>query len=150
MNASGSGASGGRAAKSVFESPDELIAAPGRDLGTTAWTPVEAADVKAFVSATGTPDLEGAVPPLFVLSVTNRFLPELLEVRGAASGVNYGTGRVRFPSPVRPGDRIRASARLVGADEVPGGVQSTVEITVEVEGSGEPACVVESLSRWMR
>lgn len=147
MNAPGSGAS---EAMSVFGSPDELIAAAGRELGTTAWTPVEASDVKAFVSATGTPDAEGTVPPLFVLSLTNRFLPELLEVRGTSSGVNYGTGTVRFPSPVRPGDRIRVSARLLGGEEVAGGVQSTVEITVEVEGSDQPACVVESLSRWMR
>lgn len=134
----------------MFGSPDELIAAAGLELGTTAWTPVEVGDVKAFVSATGTPDAQGTVPPLLVLSLTNRFLPELLEVRGATSGVNYGTGRVRFPSTVRPGDRIRVSARLLAAEEVAGGVQSTVEMTVEVEGSSEPACVVESLSRWMR
>ena len=134
----------------VFESPDELITGAGRALGATGWAAVEAADVKAFVSATGAPQTDGTVPPLFVLSLTNRFLPDLLEVRGATSGVNYGTGTVRFPAPVRPGERIRVSARLLGAVEVSGGVQSTVEITVEVEGSDEPACVVESLSRWMR
>ena len=142
-------APGDKGATSVFESPDELLSVAGQDLGTTAWTAVEAGDVKAFVSATGAPDTQGTVPPLFVLSLTNRFLPELLEVRGATSGVNYGTGTVRFPATVRPGDRVRVSARLLGAEEVAGGVQSTVEITVEVEGSDEPACVVESLSRWM-
>lgn len=119
-------------------------------MGTTGWATLEASDVKRFVEATATPDVGGTVPPLMVLSLTNRFLPELLQVPGASNGVNYGTGSVRFPAEVRVGDRLRASALLSEAVEVPGGVQTTVEITVEVDGSAQPACVVESLSRWMR
>jgi len=140
----------GTTGKSVFETPDELIGAAGRPLGVTPWGTVEAAEVSDFVDATGVPAANGDVPPLMVLSLTNRFLPDLLEVRGVSSGVNYGTGAVRFPARVREGDRIRASACLAEAVEVPGGVQTTVEITIEVEGSEVPACVVESLSRWMR
>ena len=136
--------------KTVFDSPDHLLDAVGRDLGVTPWATVEAAEVTGFAEATGTPVSEDVVPPMMVLSLTNRFLPGLMEVHGASSGVNYGTGTVRFPAPVRVGDRIRASARLVDADDVDAGVQTTVEITVEVEGSAEPACVVDSLSRWMR
>jgi hypothetical protein len=134
----------------VFGSPDDLIPAVGGNLGTTPWVTLEASDVSRFVEATGSPVNDGEVPPLMVLSLTNRFLPDLLRVEGVSSGVNYGAGSARFPFPVQPGHRIRASARLSQAAEVPGGVQTTVEITVEVEGSGEPACVVESLSRWMR
>ena len=134
----------------TFGSPDDLLGAVGRQLGTTGWATLEASDVKRFVEATATPDVGGTVPPLMVLSLTNRFLPELLQVPGASNGVNYGTGSVRFPAEVRAGDRLRASALLSEAVEVPGGVQTTVEITVEVDGSAQPACVVESLSRWMR
>ena len=134
----------------VFESPDDLLGAVGRYLGTTAWVTVEGSDAEHFAKATGTVVRDGQVPALMVLSLTNRFLPDILQVPGASSGVNYGTGNVRFPAAVRVGDRLRASARLSEAVEVPGGVQTTVEITVEVEGAGEPACVVESLSRWMR
>ena len=134
----------------TFGSPDDLLGAVGRHLGTTGWATLEAPDVTRFVEATATPATGGAVPPLMVLSLTNRFLPELLQVPGASNGVNYGTGSVRFPAEVRAGDRLRASARLCEAVEVPGGVQTTVEITVEVDGSSQPACVVESLSRWMR
>ena len=134
----------------TFGSPDDLLGAVGRQLGTTGWATLEAPDVKRFVEATATPLAGNAVPPLMVLSLTNRFLPELLQVTGASNGVNYGTGSVRFPAEVRAGDRLRASARLSEAVEVPGGVQTTVEITVEVDGSAHPACVVESLSRWMR
>ena len=138
------------AAATVFQTPDDLLGAVGLRLGTTAWATVDAADVQRFVDATATPDAGGGVPTLMVLALTNRLLPELLQVPGASNGVNYGTGSVRFPAEVRPGDRVRASARLAEAVEVPGGVQTAVEITVEVARSGEAACVVESLSRWMR
>lgn len=138
-------------AKAVFDSPDELLGAVGRDLGVTEWAAVDETGVRNFLKATGSPaHSNGTVPPLMILSWTNRFLPDLLEVRGVSSGVNYGAGTVRFPAAVHEGQRIRASARLSDASEVPGGVQTTVEITVEAEGSTEAVCVVESLSRWMR
>ena len=68
---------------------------------------------------------------------------------GASAGVNYGTGKVRFPSPVPVGSRIRGGAEIAAVEEIPGGVQTTITITIEVEGSDKPACVIESLSRWL-
>ena len=136
--------------KCVFDAPDHLLGAVGRDLGVTDWSTVEAAQVTGFAEATGSPGVGDEVPAMMVLSLTNRFLPDLMEVRGVSNGVNYGTGPVRFPARLRIGERIRASARLIDAAVVAGGAQTTVEVTVEVEGSAEPACVVESLSRWMR
>jgi hypothetical protein len=47
------------------------------------------------------------------------------------------------------GSRIRGSGELVACDEVAGGVQTTIRLTVEVEGGDKPACVVDSLSRWL-
>lgn len=139
----------GTTGKAVFETPGDLLGAVGRELGATAWVSIGAAEVTRFAEATRTVVSGDEVPPLMVLSLTNRFLPELLEVRGVSSGVNYGSGRVSFPAGVQVDDRIRASAHLTEAVEVPGAVQTTVEISVEVQGSNEPACVVESLSRWM-
>jgi acyl dehydratase len=63
--------------------------------------------------------------------------------------VNYGTGRVRFPSPVPVGSRVRAGAEIQAVDDIAGGVQTTIVITIEVEGSAKPACVIESISRWL-
>jgi acyl dehydratase len=63
--------------------------------------------------------------------------------------VNYGTGRVRFPAPVPVGSRIRAGAEVTAVEEIAGGLQTTITITIEVEGAEKPACVVESLSRWL-
>ena len=76
-------------------------------------------------------------------------LPEVVEVRGISSGVNYGVDKVRFPAPVPVGSRVRGHVRLEAAEEVAGGVQTTMVITVELEGAAKPACVVEALSRWL-
>jgi acyl dehydratase len=135
-------------AHTVFTSLDELRGAVGRELGTSEWLEVTQARLDGFAAATGGPGTEPDTGYL-VLALTNMFLPQILEVRGASLGVNYGTGTVRFPVPVAAGDRLRAHAQLIACDEIPGGVQTTVRITVEVEGGDQPACVVDSLSRWL-
>jgi acyl dehydratase len=84
------------------------------------------------------------------LSLVNLFLPQVVEVRGISMGVNYGSNKLRFPAPVPVGSRIRGSAELVGAEEVKGGaVQAVIRVTVEVEGSERPACVVDTISRYV-
>jgi acyl dehydratase len=83
------------------------------------------------------------------LSLVNSFLPELVEVRGISLGVNYGADRLRFPAPVPVGSRIRGSAELLAAEDTKdGGVQARIRVTVEVEGSERPACVVDTISRY--
>ena len=89
------------------------------------------------------------VPDLFVLSLSNLFLPQIVEVQGFAMGVNYGTGSIRFPAPAAAGSRIRGGAELIEVTPVPGGLQTTIRITIEIEGGGEPAAVIDSLSRWL-
>ena len=128
----------------VYDSLDDLLAAAPRDLGATGWVSVGPAEVSDFERSVG-----GEVSPYFALSLTNRFLPELLLVPAASTGVNYGAESADFGPPLSAGDRVRGAAALVAADEVRGGVQTTVEIRVQVDGSDEPACVVRSLSRWL-
>lgn len=138
-------------AQTRFDSPDELLSAVGRNLGTTPWLAVATASAGQFDRATEHPSgAHDRVAPFMVLSLTNYFLPQLLEVGGISSGINYGAGSVRFGVAAHAGDRLRATATIVDAAEVPGGVQTTIRIVVEVEGAPEPACVVESLSRWLR
>ena len=84
------------------------------------------------------------------LSLTNMFLPSLITVEQISMGINYGVNKIRFPAPVPVGSRIRVGAELSSVDEITGGVQAVITITVEVEGSSKPACVVESLTRYMR
>jgi acyl dehydratase len=148
----------------VFASLEELRAAAGTHLGFTDWLEVTQDRVNLFADATGDHqwihvDVERAKAEspyggpiahgFLTLSLSNLFLPQLLEVRGASAGVNYGTGRVRFPAPVPVGSRVRGGAEIVAVDEIPGGLQTTITITIEVEGGGKPACVIESLSRWL-
>lgn len=134
----------------VLDGLDEVRAAVGTDLGATEWQVVTAAQVAAYAEATDDTAEPGHVPPLLLLSLTNLFLPQLLEVKGISSGVNYGTGAVTFPSTVLVGSAIRARAEVTGAEDVRGGgVQTAIRITVEAQGSDEPAVVVDSLSRWL-
>jgi acyl dehydratase len=55
---------------------------------------------------------------------------------------------VRFPSPVTVGSRIRAGGELVSLEDVKGGVQAVVRVTIEIEGKDKPACVVDAISRY--
>ena len=61
--------------------------------------------------------------------------------------VNYGLNRVRFPSPVKVGSKIRARTTIQSAEEVKNGVQITYLITVDIDGEEKPACSVEFLAR---
>jgi acyl dehydratase len=131
-------------AQTVFDSLDEVQAAVGRHLGISDWLEITPDCLDRFVTATGDRD-----HGYLALALTNLFLPEVVEVRGASLGVNYGTGNVRFGTPLLVGCRVRGTAELVACDEIPGGVQTTIRITVEVDGADQPACVVDSLSRWL-
>lgn len=148
----------------TFESFDELQAASGRHLGYSEWLDITQERVDLFAEATGDRqwihvDVDRAKTespfggPIahgyLTLALSNMFLPQLIAVPAAASGVNYGTDRVRFPSPVPVGSRIRAGAEITAVEEVSGGLQTTIVITIEVDGSTRPACVIESLSRWL-
>ena len=148
----------------VFETLDELRGAAGTHLGWTGWMHIDQERIQLFADATGDHqwihvDVERAnaespfggpiAHGFLTLALSNRFLPELLQVPGASAGVNYGTGKVRFPAPVPVGSRIRGGAEITAVEEIDGGLQTTITITIEVEGSEKPACVVESLSRWL-
>jgi acyl dehydratase len=148
----------------TFHTLDELRGASGQHLGWTDWVDITQERVNLFADATGDHqwihvDVERAKAespfggPIahgyLTLALSNLFLPQLLSVPGASAGVNYGTGRVRFPSPVPVDSRIRGGAQITAVDEIRGGLQTTITITIEVEGQDKPACVIESLSRWL-
>lgn len=146
----------------VFESPGALLHTVPGPLGTSAWMTVEQARIDTFADATDDhqwihvdPERAAAGPygatiahGYLTLSLVNRFLPEIIEVRGLAMGVNVGCDRVRFPAPVPVGARIRGRGELLTVEEVKSGVQATVRVTVEVEGQERPACVVDTISRY--
>ncbi len=143
---------------------DELPGAVGADLGTSGWVEVTQDRIDQFADATGDhqwihvdPERAAAGPfgttiahGYLTLSLISMLLPELLTVEGVSMGINYGTNKVRFPAPVPAGSRVRASGMLASVDEVPGGYQVVANVAIEVEGSEKPACVAESVSRFLR
>ena len=66
---------------------------------------------------------------------------------GVKQVINYGIDKLRFPSAVTAGSRIRARCKLLKVEEVPGGLQITEQFTAEVEGQPKPACVAETIMR---
>ena len=147
----------------VFMSPADLLTAVGSDLGHSEWITIEQDRIDGFADATGDHqwihvDPQRAAEGPFgatiahgylTLALTNLFLPQVVRVEGISMGVNYGVNRVRFPQAVGVGSRVRGHAVLTEAREVPGGVQAVITITVEIDGCGKPACVVESVSRFL-
>ena len=126
----------------ILDGLNALTAAAGSDLGVTEWLDVDQDRIDRFVDAAGD-------AAFFALALTNFFMPHLLEVRGVAMGVNYGTDRIELGAALAAGDRVRAAARIVACEPVKAGVQATVRIAVEVDGRDEPACVVDALSRYV-
>ena len=81
------------------------------------------------------------------LSLTPLFLRRLIHVTGFSLGVNYGTEKVRFPSPVPVGSKLCARAVVDQVTDVPGGVQMEITLTFETEGGRKPACVATIVVR---
>ena len=131
-------------AVTLLDGIEAVMAAAGQELGVSDWLELTGDRASLFDSVVGPGARE-----FLVLSLSNHFLPQILEVRGVSMGINYGTDRVRFGSPVGMGARLRASARMIAAHPIPGGAQTTIHITVEEEGRSEPACEIDSLSRWL-
>ncbi|MCL6731888.1 MaoC family dehydratase [Streptomyces neyagawaensis] len=141
---------------------DELKKLGGSDLGTSEWIEVTQERINTFADATGDHqwihvDPEKAAEGPFGAPIAHGYLTlslfiplftELLDVEGVSTKVNYGLNKVRFPSPVKVGSKIRLVGRLASVEDVPGGVQITVDGTIEIEGAPKPAAVLQSLSRF--
>ena len=139
----------------------ELTALTGRDLGHSSWIEITQGRIDTFAEATGDHqwihvDPERARSGPFGTTIAHGYLTlslviplfgELLTIDGIRMGINYGLDKVRFPSPVRVGSKIRLAARVAGVDEVTGGVQMALDFTVEIDGEAKPACVARAVYR---
>ncbi|PGH47153.1 enoyl-CoA hydratase [Streptomyces sp. Ru87] len=82
------------------------------------------------------------------LSLVIPLFGDLLRITGVSMSVNYGLDRVRFPSPVPVGSKIRLAGTVGAVTEVAGnGVQMELDFTVETDGQDKPACVARALYR---
>jgi acyl dehydratase len=148
----------------VLRGADEVRAAVGKHLGYSEWLLIDQQRINTFADATGDHqwihvDVERAnrespfggpiAHGYLTMSLSNLFLPQIVTVEGFSAGVNYGVNKVRFMTPVLVGARVCGGAELLEVTDVPGGIQTIMKITIEIEGAAKPACVIEAVSRWL-
>jgi acyl dehydratase len=156
----------------VIEGPDGLQQLTGKAVGPTDWRVVTQEMIDAFADLSGDHqwihvDVERAKTESpfgttiahgnLTLSMVDGFRLDLIEVRsGFALGVNYGWNKVRFPSPVPAGSKVRATAELTEANDLGNGwIELITKFTLEVQGAdgtvGEKPCFVgESVTRALK
>jgi acyl dehydratase len=141
---------------------EDLKSMAGKEWGRSEWLDVTQDRIDTFADATGDHqwihvDPERAKIGPFGATIAHGFLtlsliPTLcggmVRVEGVRMGINYGLNKVRFPSPVRVGSRVRAVSNNVSVEDVEGGIQVVNRITIEIEGREKPACVAETVSRF--
>jgi acyl dehydratase len=150
----------------IVDTPDSLKQFVGKEIGVSDWLTMSQERIAQFAEATedrqwihlnrerakkespyGTTIAHG----FLTLSLISRFMKDVIQVRGGTGmTINYGLNRVRFPSPVRAGSKIRARAVLLSVKEIPGACEAAFSVTVESEGGEKPCCVAESIVRYYR
>ena len=134
----------------------------GAELGSSGWHEITQDRINAFAAATEDHqwihvDPEMAAQGPFGTTIAHGYLTlalipwlmsEVWRPDDVAMGINYGLNRVRFPSPVPSGSRVRLHAKLLSVDEIANGMQGVVQATIEVEGKDKPACVAETVFRF--
>jgi acyl dehydratase len=100
-------------------------------------SPYKVTIAHGFLTLSLLPHLGGKIPPV-----------EPKAYQGLAMGVNYGLDKVRFPSPVKVGSRVRARRTLAEVEQkAPNTLQMKQVVTIEIEGEAKPGCVAEALTR---
>ena len=145
----------------VITGVDGLKAAIGEHLGYSEYFDVSQERVNQFAEATGDHqwihvDVERAKSGPFggpiahgylTLSLGPMLYPTVMRIEGFSMGVNYGANKIRFPSPVPVGSKIRLGVKLLEVEEIANGVQMTMEFTFECQGASKPSCVAEIIFR---
>jgi acyl dehydratase len=141
-------------AQTALDGVDGVLAAVGQHLGHSEWLAITQERVDQFAEATDDhqwihvdPERAERESPFgrtiahgyLTLSLVSSLIAQIVEATGFRMGINYGADKIRFPTPVPVGSRIRASATLDEATPFEGGVQMNLGVTIEVEGQAKPA-----------
>ena len=146
----------------TVDSPRGLKQHVGRELGPSEWIIVDQQMIDRFAEATGDHqwihvDVERAKREMpggktiahgfLTLSLIVPLANSLLRIENRRQGINYGSNKVRFVSPVPSGSRVRLRQRILEVQDVePQGVRMTAQMTVELEGQERPALVAETIT----
>ena len=150
--------------KIVLDSLESLKSYTGREIATTDWLAVSQEMIDQFAEATGDrqwihvdPERAKRESPygttvahgFLTLALMSHFVREALQFpANLKRAINYGLNRVRFPAPVRAGDKIRARILVKSCADLPSGVEAIFEITIENESGVRPCCVAEWILRY--
>ena len=140
---------------------DELAGLEGREIGTSGWVAIDQSRIDLFAQATGDrqwihvdPARAAAGPfgttvahGFLTLAMLSELATDAFRIADTRMGLNYGLDRVRFPSPVPVGSRLRAVCVLDRLEPIEGGAQLTMTVTIEREGGAKPACVAVWVTR---
>lgn len=144
----------------VYEGISGFEQRVGQHLGYSGWRRVTQKEIDLFAEATGDyqwihVDQEKAANGPYGKTIAHGYLTlslvpvlvqQIYKVTGLSMQVNYGVDKLRFPAPVPVDSRIRAGAELIKVERNDKGGRATVRVTVEVEGSDRPVCVVDTIA----
>lgn len=144
----------------VFGSVEQLRKAVGGEIGTTHWIEVTQEKIDVFgkltedeqwihhdIERAATTELGATVAHgYFILALAAPSVMGLMKIKGSKVYLNYGLNKVRFPSSIKSGSRVRGHLRLKSVDDKGEGIVFVVEVRMEVEGEERPGCVAEILT----
>jgi acyl dehydratase len=149
--------------KTVIDGIAGLEGLAGKELGKSEWRTMTFEDIVRFADATGdhqwihvdrerarreSPFGAPVAHGYFTLSLIAGLFFELVEARNFALVINYGLNKVRFPAPLKEGQRYRLAMKLQDAKQVQNAVEALLAATIEVEGESKPACAAEVVYRF--
>ena len=141
----------------------ELKICAGREMGVTEWLEITQERIDKFAEATDdqqwihidrdraqreSPYGATIAHGFLTLSLLTKFLTDVIQLDDVRLAINYGLNRVRFPSAVRAGSRIRARIVLQSIRDVGDSTEAIYAITMEVEGAEKPCCIAEWIARY--
>jgi acyl dehydratase len=148
----------------ILESLQSLKDYIGREIATTGWMAVTQERILQFAEATEdrqwihvdseraqreSPYGAAIAHGFLTLSLMSHFMSEAIQLPGEVrQTINCGLNRVRFPAPVRAGQKIRARIRLQSCRELCDSVEAVYDIAIETENAEKPCCVAEWILRY--
>jgi acyl dehydratase len=150
----------------VIETPDGLKEFIGKEIGVSEWLVVTQQRIDAFAEATEDRQwihvdreraerespFRGTIAHGFLtLSLVSLLIKDVVRIAGGTRlTINYGLNRVRFPSPVREGSKIRGRFALLSFRHLGEAQEGVFLCTVESEGNSKPCCVAEWIARYYK
>ena len=149
-----------------FATIDDLRACQGREVAVGEWFEITQERINAFAAATGdhqwihTDPARAAAESPFGATIAHGFLtlsllPMLMHQCVAVHAplkmtINYGLNKLRYPTPVKAGSRVRLHATLASLDDHPLGWQAVWRQEVFLQNEPKPALIAEAVLLYVR